>query len=184
MKRNIANLIMFQIGWFACVLGAAYGFPMLGSISVLVLVVVHLIYNRDRIQETSLLFVCGVIGFVWESLLATAGIIQYTDQHMLTSAPLWMAALWVNFATTINYSLSWFKQHLMLASLGAMLSAPLAYYAGARLGAMQLPDLWLSLAVIGLGWAVLFPLLCKLADVFTICATKTHSNRQVEHHVR
>ena len=51
--------------------------------------------------------------------------------------PLWMVALWAAFATTLNVSLRALRPHYLLAAVLAAMGAPLAYYAGARLGALQ-----------------------------------------------
>lgn len=174
MKRNIINLIMFQIGWFACVLGAANGQGWLGIVIVGVLTAIHIATSQPRKQEIILLLAAGVVGYIWESLLFTMSIIAYPGHEYTFSAPLWMAALWINFAITLNVSLAWFKQHLVLAGLAGMISAPLAYYAGDKLGAISFPDQWLALAIIGIGWAFLFPFLSWFAHCLITNSNMAH----------
>ena len=36
MKRLVINVVGFYVGWFACVLGAAEGYPLAGPLAVLV----------------------------------------------------------------------------------------------------------------------------------------------------
>ena len=83
----------------------------------------------------------------------------------MTLATPWMVALWPNFATTFHTSLSWLAgRYALAAGLGAV-GGPLSYYAGARLGALTLPDAPLkSLLIIGLVWAAVLPLLLKAAE--------------------
>ncbi len=43
------------------------------------------------------------------------------------------------------------------------MAAPLAYYAGSRLGAVEFVNVGTALLVIGAGWVVLMPVLVSLA---------------------
>lgn len=36
-QSKIINIVLYQLGWFSCVLGGAWGHPFLGSLSALVL---------------------------------------------------------------------------------------------------------------------------------------------------
>ena len=163
MYRNIINLIMFQIGWFACVLSAASALAWLGVITVAMLVSIHVYYTTNRRHEILLLMCAGLLGFIWESSLASISVISYPGQSGHLLAPVWMVALWINFAMALNFSLAWFKHHLILASLAGLIFAPLAYYAGVRLGAMTFHNDWIALSIIGIGWSILFPFLSWLA---------------------
>ena len=74
-----------------------------------------------------------------------------------------MIALWAVFATTLNVSLRLLhNRHVVAAVLGAV-AAPLAYYAGSRLGAVEFVNVGTALLVIGAGWVVLMPVLVSLA---------------------
>jgi hypothetical protein len=79
-------------------------------------------------------------------------------------APYWIVAMWGLFATTLNLSMSWLRGRQWLAALLGAVGGPLAYLAGARLGGLQMPDPVLALAVQALGWAVLLPVLNRLAE--------------------
>jgi hypothetical protein len=74
-----------------------------------------------------------------------------------------MVALWANFATTLNVSMRLLRSRLLLAALFGAIGAPLAYYAGARLGAVDLVATLPALLAIGAGWLVLCPLLFAAA---------------------
>jgi hypothetical protein len=75
-----------------------------------------------------------------------------------------MILMWPLFATTLNISMHWLKAiaPLLIAVIGALF-APLAYYAGNRLGAVEYDDLMLSMGIIAIAWAVLLPVLVKLS---------------------
>jgi hypothetical protein len=93
------------------------------------------------------------------------GLIEYpgTSTGSLL-APYWIVAMWVLFATTINYGFKWIKRHWALASIFGLLGGPMAFYAGTAAGAASFSNTAVALAVIGAGWAVLLPLLAVLAD--------------------
>jgi hypothetical protein len=80
--------------------------------------------------------------------------------------PLWMVALWAAFATTFNISLRSLRDRPGIVALLSLAGAPLAYAAGARLGAFAWQDATAALAVIALGWALLLPALLAVARRF------------------
>ena len=75
--RLVLNVIAFQFGWFACVLGAAHDQPWLGSAVVAVLVAVHLATAIRPAVEVRLVAAALVIGVLWETLLLAGGWIEY-----------------------------------------------------------------------------------------------------------
>ena len=158
------NLICFQLGWFACVISAAYGKTILALIAVLLIIALHL-YRNSSLAELYLILTAIVIGFIWESLLVTSGWLSYglvADSVVL--APVWLVAMWALFATTINLSMAWLKQRWLLASLMGAVFGPLAFIAGEKLGAVQFLDRLMALLALAIGWAILLPLLLWIAD--------------------
>lgn len=157
--RRALNLLAFQAGWFATVLGAAHGLAWLGPVAVLAAIALHLALTPQRLPELRLLMVAAGSGLVFEHALLYAGLVRYAGDPAWV--PLWMLALWPLFATTLNVSLAWFKSRLALAALAGCLAGPLAYAGGEALGAIELhePALW----VIAAGWALAFPLLLAVA---------------------
>ena len=77
--------------------------------------------------------------------------------------PPWMVALWANFATTLNLSLAGLQSRPWLTALLGLVGGPLAYWGGAKLGAMTFVAPLPALIALALGWAVLTPLLLALA---------------------
>jgi len=160
------NFIGFQIGWFACVIGAAQGQVIL-AISVVALIVAYHLYRNNSYAELFIILTAIIIGFIWESCLVTSGWISYgLAANSLFFAPLWLVAMWALFATTINLSMAWLKQRWLLASFMGSVFGPLAFIAGEKLGAVQFIDRPSALLALALGWACLMPLLLRLADLF------------------
>jgi hypothetical protein len=156
----VANVLLYQIGWFAAVLGAARGWPWLGVAVLAAVVAVHLVRARTPARELALLTLAFAIGAVFETLMVQAGLMRFDGGALLAgTAPVWMVALWASFATTLNVSLRALHGRLIAASLLGAVGAPLAYYSGQKLGAVQMVNAGATLAVVAAGWAVLTPLL-------------------------
>lgn len=161
----ISNFILFQLGWFACVLGGAFRMALVGGLVALAIIALHLWRAQAPKAESVLILAAFGIGIVFESILTLSGISQYADGVLVHGfAPYWMVLMWGLFATTLNVSMRWVKNLSLpvLAVLGAIL-APLSYLAGNRLGAVLFSDTTLALIIIAVGWAVLFPLLVVIA---------------------
>lgn len=160
----LANFVAFQIGWFACVLGGARDWPWVGTIIALAMVALHVLRAARPGPELALVLIAAGIGAVFDSALVAAGWVAYHSGTLVPhTAPHWLVAIWMLFATTLNVSLRWLRRMpLAGAALGAI-GGPLAYWAGARLGGMEFVAPVAATVVLAIGWAVLTPLLCGLA---------------------
>lgn len=162
--RNLLNFVVFQVAWFACVLGGARGLELAGTLSVAAAVALHVALARRPAVAVTLVAVVATIGLLWDSLVVTLGLMSYPSGSPAPGlAPVWIVAMWALFATTLNLSLGWLQGRPVLAALLGAVGGPLAYFAGHRLGGIDLPDPALALLVQGLGWALLMPLLAWLA---------------------
>jgi len=162
--RKIINVIVFQVAWFAAVLGAAHGMPWLGVVAVPSALALHLALSPDWRPELLLALSAAVTGFVFDSALVAAG--AFSPIPFVFPAPfssLWMVMLWVNLAATMNVSMGWLRGRYALAALFGAFGGPLAYYSGAKLGAMtRLPGPG-GLLDISIAWAIALPFLYSIA---------------------
>ncbi|KJS05681.1 MAG: hypothetical protein VR73_11935 [Gammaproteobacteria bacterium BRH_c0] len=157
---NLWNFIQFQVAWFAIVLSAEAEQPFLGVAVVALFSVVHLTLAENPLGEGLFLLLVGLLGWLWESLVLATGLIHYTaTTGNELMAPVWIAALWLNFGSTLNYSLAWLQGRTALAAVFGAIGGPLAFYAGYKLGAVNFSNSALMLAIISVGWLVLTPLL-------------------------
>ena len=160
----LLNVVAFQIGWFACVLGGAWGWPWLGVAVTAAVVTLHLRRAAQPGAEAVLIGLSGLLGFLADSLLTGLGLLHFpSGQFHSQLAPYWMVAMWMLFATTINVSLRSLKPHLELASLLGMVAGPLAYYGGAKLGGVSFGEPLASLAAVSGVWTLAMPLLLVIA---------------------
>jgi hypothetical protein len=167
MKSSLINLVSFKAGWAAVILAAAASMPELGLLAVAVVVAAHLARTPDARLESVLLLGAAAIGLVWESMLVGAGLLAYGSGQLLPGlAPYWIVAMWVLFATTLNVGMRWMRRSTLIAAAAGGIGGPLAFMAGERAGAVDFADPTVALAVIAIGWAVLLPMLVKLAERF------------------
>ncbi len=162
---TVLNAVLYHIGWFACVLGAASGVGTLGALVALILVGAHLVLAERPDQEWQLVLTVAAIGVFVDSLHAALGILDFRGHQAGSLAPLWLVALWLQFGTVLHFCMRWLSQRYLVASMLGLVGGPLAFLGGERLGAASFgePRL-LSLALLGLSWSLLLPLLVLIAD--------------------
>jgi len=161
---TFTNFVLFQVAWFACVLGGAHETPWIGPAVVAGVVAYHLSRAPNPKAEFSLLALVAGINTTFDSALAATGWLSYpSGQWHPLLAPYWIVALWVAFATTLNVSLSWLKGRLLLALAFGAVGGPLAYFAGAQMGGVTFHEPALALTALAFGWATITPTLVLIA---------------------
>ena len=163
---RLTNFAMFYLGWFACVMGAGAGQLWLGPSVVAALLLIHLFLKAAPVQEARLIVMVGIFGFAVDTLQASAGLYAFAHTSDVPwLCPLWMVALWMIFATTLNASMAWLAGRYRLAAALGALCGPVSYVAGARLGAIELPvHASASLVGIAIVWACVMPSLLWLRE--------------------
>jgi hypothetical protein len=81
----IANALLFQLGWFAAVLGAAGDLPWIGVLAAAFIAAVHLVRAGRPLPELALLALAVVAGAIFETLIVQAGWLRF-DGGMLVAA--------------------------------------------------------------------------------------------------
>ena len=164
MKTIVVNLSFFKAGWLASVFTAASSMPVAGTVVIGLAVLVHLLISKNANAEFRLLAIAALIGLVWESFLVMTGLVEYNAASVLPGlAPYWIVAMWVLFATTINVGMRWLKKNIYVAAIAGAIGGPMSFLAGSKAGAVSFADPTVSLIVIGIGWAVLLPVLVQVA---------------------
>ncbi|MBX8609770.1 DUF2878 domain-containing protein [Pseudomonas cichorii] len=158
MLKTVANAVLFQIGWFTCVMGGNSYWLLIAAVVLLI----HLLWTSSWAREGRLLLAVTVLGTLLDSALMNLGVFDFGTNSPLI--PLWLVLLWAVLATTLNHCLAWTASPWWRASLLGAIGGPMSYYAGSQLAQAQFPiGLWPSLLILGAVWAVFFPLLQGLA---------------------
>lgn len=173
MQRSVVvNFIFYEIGWFACVIGAAKQMPWLGVAVVFAVVIWHLIQANQPKRELALLLIVLVIGGTFDQILLNHQLISYESHGWMNNpqmnfiVPVWILALWAEFVTILNVSLRWMRDRWLIAVLFGAIGGPLAYMGAAKLGAVTLNMIPASYIALSIGWAILTPLILRLSAKF------------------
>ena len=172
--KKLLNFTCFQIGWFACAIGATGGRPLLGPLVVGVLLTLQFTMVPSPGRQCCFVLTAALLGWLVDSGLATAGVFTFPFGSGLAGlCPLWMAALWANFAGTLHLTLDWLRGATGWRQRWAC-GGSLAYYGGQHFGALLLGNnASLSLLVIAVEWALVTPTLVYLSEVGSLDGLKT-----------
>jgi hypothetical protein len=165
--RQVANLVVFEAAWFACILGVAHGHPAWGTAAVVAAIGWHVAISARPARELALAGLLGGIGLVAESLVVAQGHVAYpAGQPVAWLAPYWMVALWAELAIALNVTLRWLKRRPVLALVLGAVFGPLSFLGGVRLGGARFVDETAALVTLAAMWALLMPLVMALSDHF------------------
>ena len=163
--RQLANFVVFEAAWFACILGVAHGQPLWGTVAVVAAIAWHVAISARPATELALVAILCVIGLVAESGVVAQGHVAYpAGQPVAWLAPYWMVALWGEFGIALNVTLRWLKRKPWLAALLGAVFGPLSFLGGVRLGGARFVDEPAALVTLGCMWAVLMPLVMWISD--------------------
>jgi len=159
----LLNFALFQVSWFACVMGAANSQPWLGVIVTIMVLAWHLYQTNQAHRELKVLVSTMMIGALLDQSLLSLDLIDYQNHGWSISiVPGWILALWLAFATTLNMSMAWMHKRYWISFIFGMIGGPLAYLAAEKLGAVIVAG-QLAYVALAVGWAIITPLLLLIA---------------------
>jgi hypothetical protein len=167
LTKGVWNVISADIGWLACIAGAAQGHPWLGLVVVPILFGIHIAaIETHKIRAVFIVALTTmIIGFLMDTLLILFGTVE--PNRWIIPAPfttLWDIMIGANFSLMLDTSLRFLQKKPLAAAFLGALSAPGAYYAGDRLGALSLSEpLFSSLLWVGVVWFFVMPCLSLMA---------------------
>jgi hypothetical protein len=164
--RRAINFVAFQIVWFAVVMNAAAGRQLYGLVIAAAWLALHVLGTPGRRHELRLAAAVTALGVAVDQAPVALGVVEFDPSgRRIGLVPLWIAALWTTFATTLGWSLAWLQRRLAVAALLGATCGPLVYAGAARLGAVTLAvdRPWLTFGVLGAEWAIMMPLTLWLA---------------------
>ena len=106
MRCRLANVVVFQVGWWIAVLGAERGHSWVSSFAVSGLVALNIQLSANPPVTARISGIVALLGTLLDSILSAAGILLFVDNPFAPwLCPPWLIALWCLFATTLNNSL-------------------------------------------------------------------------------
>lgn len=159
------DLVLFQVCWFATVLGVTAGVWWLGPLFVAGSLVLHHAGFSNWTRELTFILVGGSLGYLLDSLLVNLGLLSFPGfENRLSGAPAWMFTQWLVFCSLFHTTLDWMRGRYFLGALLGAVGGPLSYGAADRLGALSFgPSPGPALVALALVWAAVLPGLLALA---------------------
>lgn len=160
--RPVLDFVLFQVQWCIAVLMGAAGHGGWVLVSACLVLAIHLGLCCDRGvrgREMLVIAIAGSIGSLADVVATQMGRMTFPGgAQAWFGLPIWMWALWFGFPIMLGTTLRWLSSRTWLAvALGAV-GGPVSYFAGVRLGALQVaPPVQLGYLWIAVTWAVFTP---------------------------
>lgn len=164
--RFWANLVGYQLVWFAIVISVSRGQSWRGIASALLFVALQFWFSASRLADARALVAAFLCGFLLDGALAGLGLLHYASPVVSMPAPIWILSLWLAFAMTLNHSMSFLRGRPGLAALLGGIGGPLAYLSAARgfNAIVFTTPAWHAIALLAIGWAIGLALLVVLSQ--------------------
>ncbi|MEO8376352.1 MAG: DUF2878 domain-containing protein [Candidatus Sumerlaeota bacterium] len=156
------NFIAFQMSWWAVVISARHNLDAAGIAAVLILNAPFLWWSKSRRAFVAFLAAATLFGVMADSILLAAGVFRISAGWQVAAwlCPPWLAALWLNFAVTFDYAITWLRRRLLLAALLGSIGGPLSYWGGAKFGVLDFgSSAATTLTILAVSWAIAVPVL-------------------------
>lgn len=164
--RFWVNLVAYQIVWFAIVISASRGTPWWGIATAIAFIALQLSYSATRVADLRAVAAAFTCGFVLDGVLAASGWLHYASPLLSLPAPIWILALWMAFAMTLNHSMMFLRGRPGLAGLLGAAGGPLAYLGAARGfdAVIFVTPAWRAIGLLAVGWAIALAALALLTQ--------------------
>jgi hypothetical protein len=164
--KQIANALAYQTIWFSAILWGNYG----GAVGC-VIIAILLGTSKRKSDDIKILAFVMLLGLLVDGTLLQIGFFTFSISGL--PIPFWLLTIWLGLAMTINHSLAWFQDKLLLAALFGGLGGSGAYWAGTRMGAASfnwpLPQSLLLLAIL---WSLIFPTIMLFSKMLSYAEHK------------
>lgn len=150
-------------------IGASIDYVYIGPFIMLIFLLIHFIVNGLKQSDVRIITIVGLIGIMIDSAFNMTTIIIYNGTNSNIFPPLWIIAMWIGFAATMNYSMSWLKNNYKIGFLVGSIFGPLSYITGHKFNAITInysdsnPIFSLSIS-----WALAVPIIFYINDKLII----------------
>lgn len=156
--------IAYYIVWFTCMFSAAQNKAWIGIVVGLPIICLQILWQYFIAKNTKnllqLLAYITLAGVIIDSAIVSSGLVVYSDNIFAPYiSPPWIMVIWAQFALIAQALLDRLASRYVLLSMLCLIGFPLAYFAGARIGAATLAHEWFSALLIGIIWAIVLPLI-------------------------
>jgi uncharacterized protein DUF2878 len=159
MLNTLGNGLMFNVSWFAIVVSQS---ALLALLVAAVHLAIHFRLMGRGGVEISLIGGVSLLGIAIDQALFGAGV--FTRGGVASLPPIWMSCIWPVLATTLLHAFSGLAHRPFLAMVFGAIGGAGSYLAGTRMTDVDFGSATLGPVVMGILWALLFPVLLGLAN--------------------
>lgn len=163
-SHKIVNAILYQGGWFACMLSSHL---LIGILITVVMLVLHLWQADAMGRETCFITLCASLGYGIDYVFHLTNNLNLC---LNTNNSFYLFIIWILFITTLRSSLS-FTLNKKRYALSLGLLAPLAYLIGQNLGRVHYTGLS-SILLHTFSWGALMIFIYTLKHKIVPCHEK------------
>ncbi|RUO77658.1 DUF2878 domain-containing protein [Idiomarina seosinensis] len=153
IKHKLISFVLFNILWLSAVAGRDSYILLTGAL-VLAQVVYSVWVARVRLRLILQLF---AVGLLLEAIATATGAIDFSGGLF----PLWLAVLWLGFASMAPVALDWLAKTPWLAALLGAISGPFSYWVGLNLEAGNSESLLQMVITYALVWSLFMLFFCR-----------------------
>lgn len=150
------NAGLFQLLWFACVLG--------GNTAALVATCGYFLLHRllflRQAWEWGLIVSFVLLGILIDGSLLNLGILQQEGSELdaFVFPPLWLLCLWAGVASLFPHSLSWLRGKYLWAAIMGFVGPVWSYLLGAQMSEINISgSVWQTGLLMACIWMLLIP---------------------------
>lgn len=154
----VLNIILLNLLWIACVLGASNGWLWPSIVSLCILLLITYIYAGINRKDFNAIVFSLIFGSLIDGFLQGSGLLIYASPFHQVSylPPVWILILWIGFAASIKTGMQWFLYNPVIGTVIMTIGAPVSYYSASRLGAVSITSFEDAMLVIAVGWLIYF----------------------------
>jgi hypothetical protein len=136
--KVLLSTLGFQLVWWQLIVLASQGYADLGSLVSLCYVCFHVFAIARKRWRQELLFILlfGFLGWFGDAILSLLSIQKFQTDHIV---PFWLLCLWLNYMTSIHYSMAQVFYNRFLTLLIGFIFGPWTYWACAKIGLVDFP---------------------------------------------
>ncbi len=162
----LVNVLLLNLLWFSCVLGAAHGSIWPAVIVLFLLLGFNYFCAGMKQLDYKIIALSVLAGLLIDGVMMNQSwvIYAYNQPDMGLVPPLWIMILWLGFGASVRIGMQWLLNHPFIGGMTMMIGAPLSYVSAGKLGAAEMPNLWQAIAFIGASWLLYFMLVVYLTQ--------------------
>lgn len=163
--RQLLQLLLFQLGWWACVLSVKFNLELEAIVLCTIVLLIQLKSAPQRTQVLKLIGLVLPIGILLDSMTQWFLGFDFYGWAFQAWSPFWLWMIWAMFTKALcDSALFLGRLQVRYQALLGIIFGPLTYLSGAKLGAAELNASALQLLILALSWGLLTPILIGLTQ--------------------